>query len=1176
MAQLQDEIKKRYLNYAMSVITSRAIPDVRDGLKPVQRRILYSMYNDLRLSSGGKHRKSAAIAGAVMGKYHPHGDQSIYDAMVRMAQDFNLRYPLVHGQGNYGSIDGDGAAAMRYCLTGDARVRIGFQTPCIRGLGLDESIPEEDVDFAVWGKDGESIPADKLFRCGEHPVWRLLTSEGFELRGTANHPVLCMVRAPKPHLEWKLLPDLQPGDHIVVYRGYDPQTMESEGDIGKAYLAGALVAEGSFSNGRIGFNNTNKAYYDRVVVEWERYVGGKFYTHTQDLPSGKTLYALDVHDTTTFASTDLAEMLGRNSYSQRIPECIWTGTRAEKRMFLSALYEGDGSFSVMARNSVQVSLSSRSLQLVKDVQTLLLEFGIISRHCTYASGEHKLVLSSRREVSLFVERVGFAEIKQAKATAALNSLPPSRGMSSDHVPHVSSWVREREGSRWLRKHNWDRIERITDTKHMAKVFGAVEDAETREVLKSLLRPDYYYAVVDSVEPDGVADVYSLRVDSEDHAFIANGFINHNTEARLSPVSERLLEELKDGTVAYHPNFDGTTEEPDVLPAQLPNLLLNGSTGIAVGMATNIPPHNAGEVLDACVDLIKNPTRRISTLVKHHIKGPDFPTGGVILEDQDEITSFYKEGSGSFTIRAKWHLEDVSSNGKKAIIVTEVPYSTNKSTLVEKIANHVANDKIPQITDVRDESTDDVRLVLELKRGADEAVALAYLFKHTPLEDRFHMNLTCLFPSDTLAVPEPKQADLKEILQAFLDFRLEVTTRRLQHQLDGLESRIHILEAFEVVFEDLQQLIDLVRSATSKSDARQLVIDEFGFDEDQAEAIISIPLYRLANTEKQSILDELEAKRRDAARLRDLLDDEDKRWDLVRSDLRDLANAYGDERRTQIEVDVDDYEYNEEDFIESEDVYVIASRDGWVRTQKSYGDLTSLRCRDNDEIGWALPANTKDTVLFFTSKASCYTARVADLTMTTGYGDPIQSMFQFGDGERIVNVLTLSDLVIPDINDDETDVQMVSVSESGRAVRFDLEGFEEPSTVVGRSYMRLEDDDAVVNCAVVRGSDVVVLATHDGRGTSFEATEVKKYKGVGKGVKAMSLADDDEVLAFELCGENQAENLYVETNRGAERMITHQTYQPVKRGAKGYHILKRGHLIRWKRKPIEIRYTKDLE
>ena len=500
---LHETAKARYLNYAMSVITSRALPDVRDGLKPVQRRILYAMFNNLRLSHDSKPRKSAAIVGEVMGKYHPHGDQSIYDAMVRMAQSFSLRYPLVDGHGNFGSLDGDSAAAMRY-----------------------------------------------------------------------------------------------------------------------------------------------------------------------------------------------------------------------------------------------------------------------------------------------------------------------------------------------------------------------------------------------------------------------------TEARLSHLANELLDEIKKRTVDYRPNYDGTVFEPIVLPSQVPNLLINGATGIAVGMATNIPPHNLGECLDALIALIDDPELTVDELVGEYIHGPDFPTGGVLLNDLEELREIYREGSGTIRVRSTWEME--KDGRRRYIVITSLPYNVNKSQLIEKIADHIIQGKLPQIQDVRDESTGDVRVVLELRSDADADTAMAYLFKHTPLEDRFHVNITCLVPTaeyvdpveardglrDMLnqfqvrpkkrtaddidvvelldyvtelntqhhaaPVPTPDTLDLKQMLVHFRDFRMEVLVRALLHDLERVLKRIHILEAFELIFDDLDKAIELIRASTSKSDAAERLMGYFAIDDRQADAILETKLYRLAKLEIDNIRKELADRRTEANGIRRLL------------------------------------------------------------------------------------------------------------------------------------------------------------------------------------------------------------------------------------------------------------------------------------------------------------------
>lgn len=752
MGQLDDQIQRRYLEYSVSVITSRALPDARDGLKPVQRRILYAMWKDLGLKPGVKHRKSAAIVGSALGRYHPHGDSAVYEAMVRMAQSFSLRYPLVHPHGNFGSVDGDPAASMRY-----------------------------------------------------------------------------------------------------------------------------------------------------------------------------------------------------------------------------------------------------------------------------------------------------------------------------------------------------------------------------------------------------------------------------TSARLATLSERLLEELPSNTVPFQDNYDSTTQEPVVMPAQFPNLLANGAQGIAVGMATNIPPHNLTELCQALAALLENPELTVAQLVEDYIKGPDFPTGALIVEGDADITQVYQEGSGSLTLRSQWRLEE-GEQGKQHIVIYELPYQENKAKIFEKVAQDVYDGEIPQITEVRDESTDDIRLVFVLKKGADPETALAYLFKNTSLETKFHYNLTCLLPQyDTKGECQglvPKKCDLKELLVSFLEHRKAVVRKRLVYELENVESRLHILEAFETVLEDLDALIALIRQSTDKKSSIASVAQHFDLDDAQAEAVVSQALYRLAATQIEDILAQLKLKRQEQARLKELLTDEGKFQALIQSELEAVQQAHGDARRTLIgSGEAKSFEYEEEAYIASEDVFVVLSREGWIRTQKSYSDLSALRCRDLDEIGWVHAANTRDTFVIFTSVGRAYTIRVADLPLTTGYGDPIQTLFSFEDGERVVGTALC-------LLDTKPDWEMVSISTDGYGVRFGLDGYEDPSQTTGRLYHRVAEGAAVVSVEKLNPDSWVVLATRHGRGITFDPMELRSYKGAGKGIRVIRLDGKNEVLAWTLCGASEDHNLLVETNRGAERMITQNTYEPQKRGGKGYHIIKRGHLVKWRRAPVE--------
>ncbi len=430
-----------------------------------------------------------------------------------------------------------------------------------------------------------------------------------------------------------------------------------------------------------------------------------------------------------------------------------------------------------------------------------------------------------------------------------------------------------------------------------------------------------------------------------------------TEARLRPLAMEMLQELRQQTVAFRPNFDGTLSEPVVLPARFPNLLVNGATGIAVGMATNIPPHNLGEVVDACLYMVDArrkrvregeaggwPTVRIQTLVSRFIKGPDFPTGGRILNTEEELIEIYKKGEGPIHLRGEYKKE-----GKTRIIITSIPFVVSKGDLVEKIAEHIARERVPQLSDIRDESTDEVRVVLELKRGANADAAMAYLFKHTPLQTRFHVNLTCLVPTENPEVAAPEKVDLATILHHFLDFRLDVVTRRLAHELAQLEKRIHLLKGFEKIFDALDEAIKIIRSSKDKADSSQRLRHRFRLDDVQADAVLETKLFKLSQLEIEAIRQELTEKKKRAAEIRKLLKDEGARWLLVRGELKEIKQKYATERRSDIAgPDKRAYEYAEEDFIVDEDAYVIVTRDGWVKRQRSYTEMDNIRIREGDD------------------------------------------------------------------------------------------------------------------------------------------------------------------------------------------------------------------------------------
>ena len=638
-----------------------------------------------------------------------------------------------------------------------------------------------------------------------------------------------------------------------------------------------------------------------------------------------------------------------------------------------------------------------------------------------------------------------------------------------------------------------------------------------------------------------------------------------TECRLARIADEMLAEIDQTTVPFKPNYDGTKTEPVVLPARIPNLLINGATGIAVGMATNVPPHNLTEVCAALVKLLDNPDLSSVQLCRY-IKGPDFPTGGQILNSPDELSEIYRTGSGTVRLRATWE-EGPSTRSGRTLFVTSVPYATNKSVLVERIAEVVLSRKLPPLLDVRDVSADDVRIELEIKKDADPRMVMAYLFKNTPLQSNVIVNLTCLIPTENADVGRPERLDLKAILWHFLHFRLEVVTSRLDHELAALRKRIHILEGFEKIFDALDEILKLIRKSDGKADAAAKIIKQFDLDAEQTDAILELKLYRLARLEILVIQNELADKRKRARQISGLLKDEDSRWKIVRDEIDEIQEKYAgktDKRRTLIE-SAEEVEFTADDFIVDEDNVVIVSRDGWLKRQKEVRDLSTTRLREGDGVLAVLPGSTRATIALFTNFGAAYTSRIVDVPASTGYGEPVQKLFKLRDGERVIAAYSLDPRVIGDIatrkEGKAPPVHALAVTSDGYSLRFSFESFVEPSTRSGRRYARPSEGVEVVGVSRIVGDEVVIAVTHDARAMLCRADEVNYLSGPGKGVILIKLTGgEDYVLGF-MASTGDRNLLRVETSRGGEQTISTTKYEVTGRGGKGRELLQRGQFTR---------------
>ena len=647
-----------------------------------------------------------------------------------------------------------------------------------------------------------------------------------------------------------------------------------------------------------------------------------------------------------------------------------------------------------------------------------------------------------------------------------------------------------------------------------------------------------------------------------------------TECRLARISDELLEEIDADTVPFRPNYDGTKTEPTVLPARLPNLLVNGATGIAVGMATSIPPHNLGEVCTALVKLLDNPDLSSAQLCRY-VKGPDFPTGGQILNTPEEMKEIYKTGSGSIRVRGTWE-EGPAIRGSRTIHITSVPYLVNKAQLVERIAEVVLSRRLPALLDVKDVSADDVRVALEIKREADPKMVLAYLFRHTPLQSNFPVNLTCLIPTENPEICRPERLDLKSMLWHFLHFRLEVVTSRLEHERAVLQKRIHVLEGFDKVFDALDEIIRVIRKSEGKQDAAAQIVRRFGLDAEQTDAILELKLYRLARLEILVIRKELEEKRKRVRQISALLKDEASRWKAVREEILALQHQHGgakaDRRRSVLEAAGEEVEYTADDFIQDEDNIVLVSRDGWVKRQREVRDLSTTRLREGDAVLAALAGSTRASVVFLTNFGVAYTARVVDIPATTGYGEPIQRFFKFRDGEKVVNAFSLDPRAIGKIEAREGEVPPVhalGVTSDGFSFRFGLEPFVEPSTRAGRRFARPAEGAEVVGVSVVDGSETVIAVTEQARAMLCRAEEINFLSGPGKGVILIKIAHgQDRVLGF-VASKGDRDLLTVETNRGAAQTVSTGKYEVTGRGGRGRELLQRGQFTRVIWPPAEL-------
>ncbi len=619
-----------------------------------------------------------------------------------------------------------------------------------------------------------------------------------------------------------------------------------------------------------------------------------------------------------------------------------------------------------------------------------------------------------------------------------------------------------------------------------------------------------------------------------------------TEARLTPFAVEVLGDIGEQTVAERDNFDQTVKEPVVLPTRVPHLLVNGASGIAVGMATAIPPHNLNEVIRAII-LLLDDAEVSDAKILQTVKGPDFPTGCLILNTPAELKQIYLTGRGPVRMRGEYTTED-RARGKKQVIVTSVPYMVDKSLAVEKIADLIIAKRVPQFVDVRDESTDKVRIVLELATDADAEAGMAFLYRHTPLESNFNVNLNALLPTENPYSSRPSLLTLRAMLEQFIAFRLEVTRSKLLFEKQNLERRIHLLEGLIRIYDVIPEIIRIVRKSSGRADSAARLVERFKLSEEQAFFIVDLRIYQLSKTSIEEIRTELTEKQERVEEIERLLKSVKALKKSIADDLQRIAETFGDPRRSRVISDFEEPEFDSDAYVKEEDVLVMVTRDGWLKRAGSGSDPKNARLRPNDSLFFAEGGSSLDLLAIFTTFGNLFIRKAAELSATSGFGDPVQKLFRFQDGEQIAECLLLKRGT-----EGAPPLQLCVATRKGLGYRLELDDLSETKKT-GRRIVRLGEGDTVT--AVTRLHErFLLLVSAAGYSLLISRDEVPILGAPAKGVKLQKLPGNDELVVVQSVAREQL--VYVLGKNEARREVRAAELEPTKRALRGLKLVKRG-------------------
>ena len=625
-----------------------------------------------------------------------------------------------------------------------------------------------------------------------------------------------------------------------------------------------------------------------------------------------------------------------------------------------------------------------------------------------------------------------------------------------------------------------------------------------------------------------------------------------TESKLAKISMELLRDINKNTVNFVPNYDDSTVEPEVLPSRFPNILVNGTMGIAVGMATNIPPHNLGEVIDGCIAYIDNPDITTEELMQH-IKGPDFPTGGIILGNSG-IKKAYETGRGSITIRSKATIEE--KNGRHYIVIEEVPYGVNTLDLKQKVADLVHNKVLEGITDYHTDLKDGIKITITLKKDANPQVVLNNLYKHTAFQTTFGIIFLMLDKG------VPRTLGLKDIISKYVDYQQEVIIRRTQFELDKAEKRVHILEGYKIVFDNLDEVIKIIKESKADGEAKSKLMERFGLTEAQTDNILEMKLRRLTGLEREKIEEELNALRIEIERLRGILADNNKVFGIIKDEMTEIKNKYGDERRTKIDMTAVDY-IEDESLIPEENILVVLTNKGYIKrttadTFKSQNrggvGIKGMSTNDEDFVEHMINLSTHDYILFFTDKGKVYRLKGYEIPEFSrqSKGIPIVNLLQVEKDERVNAVIQISR--------EENSKYLLFATEAGVVKKTLISEFDNIRNS-GKICISLRENDKLIGVKKTSGNDLVLLGSEAGRMVKFNEDEIRVMGRTASGVRGISL-DGSKCICSEIVKEDDTILLVTEKGYGKQTKVSE--YRQTRRGSKGVKAMniteKNGNLV----------------